>query len=87
MDAGGQGDADGVQEIIGRDQLALFFFAAALLQERVERHGEQAGGKAQEHERARGMRIGRRRPSDEGKRDAHADGAQRHQPQLDVIAG
>jgi hypothetical protein len=67
--------------------LAFFFLAAALLQERVQRHGEETRGKAEQDERKRRVAIGRRRPGHQGEAKAHQDRTERHQPELDVIAG
>ena len=40
-------NADGIHEIIGRDQLAFFLAACPLLQKRIERHGKKPGGKTE----------------------------------------
>ena len=79
-------NADGVHKIIGRDKLAFFLFAASLLQKRVQRHREQAGGKPQQDKGSASARIGRSGKRDQAETNPHGNRTERHQAQFNMIA-
>ena len=85
--AGGEQQADGVVEVVGGDDAALFATAGALLQERVERHDEEARRHAEQREHQHGTGIRAAREEERDAEDAHEGGPSGHEAEFDFVAG
>ena len=79
--------AEGVEHVVRRQHAALLVIGRPLLEQRVERHGEEAAGDAEEREDDRGEPVVRLHGEEQQAEDAEADRTERHQAELDLVAG
>jgi hypothetical protein len=78
-------DGDHVQKVVGRHQPPFFPIAAALLQQRVQRHREEPSEKAHQCQAGRSRREGGRAARQHNRRHPHPDRSDRHQPKLHLV--
>src|SRR5689334_13207613 len=84
--AGGEEHGRRVENIVGGDQAPLVVAAAPLLQKGVERHREKSGGKPHRNQRCPSPVEGITREKEKQRKNSHSDGAERHEPELDLVA-